>query len=651
MNDYLDLSELLEVYHEEADEQLQHLDEGVLALEKNPSNTQLVNEIFRAAHTLKGSSATMGFEEIASLTHAMENLLDKLRSGKQKVTQETINAILKSVDVLRTLVQHTRCGTPSEGLADEALASLKAVSEDIELSEVKAERPSAGLDAPSDDCTRIEVRIAEGCGMPSVRAFMAINILSGKGEIVAASPGQDNLETLEPGGVFTINFRPSAPMEEVLAELGSICEVSVAVAERVNGSAEAPRAEADSQTHAMQTVRVGVDRLDNLMNLVGELSIDRARIGQVEGALAERYEGDALVSGLGEVSLHLGRVINELQEQITKIRMLPVDQVFNRFPRMVRDLAQKAGKKVNLVVSGNDTELDRSILQDIVDPITHLLRNAVDHGIERPEERLAAGKPECATVILSARHEENRIVIAVEDDGRGISVESVKQSAIAKGIVSPENAERMSEKECLQLIFAAGVSTAKKVTDVSGRGVGMDVVKSNIERLSGTIDVQTEVGVGTHISLRLPLTLAIAQAMLTSAQGRIFAVPLTSVVETSQCRREQISTIEGRPVLQLRGSVLPLVDMESVFPCRCSDERSAKDETILVVVRAGGQQIGLAVDGLIGEQEIVIKSLGSYLGQIDGISGAALLGDGKIALIVDVAGLPGILERDILTAA
>jgi len=334
-----------------------------------------------------------------------------------------------------------------------------------------------------------------------------------------------------------------------------------------------------------------------------------------------------------------------MQEQIMKIRMLPVDQVFNRFPRMVRDLAQKAGKKVNFVISGQDTELDRSILEDIVDPITHLLRNAIDHGIETPEERLKAGKPEIATVRLSAGNEENRIVISVEDDGHGIAVDKVKKSSVEKGFITQDQADRMTEKDALLLIFGAGVSTAKAITDVSGRGVGMDVVKSNIEKLSGSVDIHTEVGGGTRIELQLPLTLAIVQALITSVENRMFAIPLTAVVETSRCRKEDISTIEGRPVLQFRGSVLPLVYLGEVFPSHKHAKTKSEDEMIMVVVRTAGQQVGITVDELIGEHEVVIKSLGGYLGQVKGISGAALLGDGKIALIVDASSLARILER------
>jgi two-component system, chemotaxis family, sensor kinase CheA len=654
MSDHLDMSELLEVFFEEADEQLQHLDEGFLALERDPGDLGLVNEIFRAAHTLKGSSATMGFEQIASLTHTMESLLDKIRSGQQPVTQDGIDGLLKAVDVLRQLIEQSRSGSPAAVSMDEVLEALKGVGGEAASAASPVKRDAApSLSEIPKDCIRIEATVSKECAMPSVRGFMILNALSGKGDIQACRPDQENLDVLQPGGVMSIDFKPSAPRDEIAAALHALCEIEVAILDpskqpqRAAPGPESRRTDTEtSATHTMQTVRVGVDRLDTLMNLVGELVIDRTRIGQIEGAMSSRYEGEVLVGGLNEASLHIGRVINELQEQIMRIRMLPVDQVFNRFPRMVRDTAQKAGKKINFVISGQDTELDRSILEDIVDPITHLLRNSIDHGLETPEDRVRLGKSETGTVQLVAKQEENRIVIEVEDDGRGISVDKVKRAAIAKGTISADAAERMSERDALQLIFGAGVSTAEKVTDVSGRGVGMDVVKSNIERLSGAVEVNTEVGVGTRISLHLPLTLAIVQALITKVENRVFAIPLTSVVETSRCRKSEISTIEGHPVLQFRGTVLPLVNLETVFPSKHRQSGGLKDETVLVVVRSSGQLIGIAVDSLVGEQEVVIKSLGSYFGQVEGISGAALMGDGGIALIVDVAGLPGILERE-----
>lgn len=664
MGGQLDMTELLEVFFEEADEQLQHLDEGILALEKNPGDLMVIKEIFRSAHTLKGSSATMGFERIAHLTHTMENLLDGLRCGQRNVSTPVIDVLLRSVDALRELVQAQSQGRESSSVdIDEIVAELIRVQESSEPApavEKSCKSEKAANPCPIG-CIRIDITIAKDCLMPAVRAFMVMNALSGKGEVVACQPTEENLEQLEGGGRLLIDVNAKVSHEEIMSSLDGISEISVAIQEpgermdvevkSVPKVAETARGESEVKAQAIQTVRVGVDRLDTLMNLIGELVINRTRIGQVEGELSSKYDGDLLIGGLSEASLHLGRVINELQEQIMKIRMLPVEQVFNRFPRMVRDLAQKAQKKINFVITGQETELDRSIMEDIVDPITHLLRNSLDHGIETPEDRAAAGKPETATVRLTAKQEENHIVIEVEDDGHGISAERVKEAAVAKGVISKDSADRLSEQDCLQLIFGAGVSTAKQVTDVSGRGVGMDVVKSNIERLSGIVTIDTELGVGTCISLRLPLTLAIVQALITLVDDRVFAIPLTAIVETSSCRLSDISTIEGRPVVLFRGAVLPLIRMSDVFPSSDSPADRTMDETVLVVVRTGAHLIGLAVDSLIGEQEVVIKSLGSFFGQIEGISGATLLGDGRIALIVDVSRLPKILEQRMTIAA
>lgn len=657
MNDFLDMSDLIEVYYEEADEQLQKLDDGILALERCPDDISVVNEIFRAAHTLKGSSASVGFEHIASLTHSMENLLDTVREGKLSVTTPIVEALLLSVDVLRELVQRTRGGDTSKcERVDKAIEAIKGVSGgECSTNEKKAQTVSArNVEPVKEGTVRIEVGIAEDCAMPSVRGFMVFSALSDKGEVISSDPSEEQLEQLQSGGVLTIGFRPSVSIEELRAAMESILEISTQIYQNTHETPRQPevlKGECEQHARSMQTVRVGVDRLDTLMNLVGELVIDRTRIGRIESELSSAYEGDRFVGDLGESSLHLGRVINELQEQIMKIRMLPVDQVFNRFPRMVRDLAQKSGKKVNFAISGQDTELDRSILEDIVDPITHLLRNSIDHGVETPEKRKAAGKPETGTIHLTAKHEENRIVIEVEDDGAGISREGVVAAAVNKGTISREAADRLTDKECLQLIFGAGVSTAEKVTDVSGRGVGMDVVRSNIERLSGIIDVESEPGEGTRISLKLPLTLAIVQALVTSVQDRTFAIPLTEVVETSHYRQSDIKSIEGRPVIKFRNSVLPITGLGELFRSAKAPSAGIDEESVLVVVRAGGEQIGLAVDKLVGEQEVVIKSLGSYFGQVEGISGAALLGDGNIALIVDVSGLPAIVSRGLRAAA
>ncbi|MFQ3549957.1 MAG: chemotaxis protein CheA, partial [Armatimonadota bacterium] len=406
---------------------------------------------------------------------------------------------------------------------------------------------------------------------------------------------------------------------------------------------ESSKAEQQTEAKAIQTVRVGVDRLDTLMNLIAELVIDRTRISKIESDLSFKYENEDLVQNLGETAIHIGRVVTELQEHIMKVRLLPVGQVFNRFPRMVRDLSRKAGKEIEFVLVGEETELDRSILEDIVDPITHLLRNAVDHGIETPEEREAAGKPRTATVTLAAKQEENRIFIEVEDDGKGIDVEKIRAAAVKKGIVGAEAVARMNDDEALQLLFASGVSTKEQITEISGRGVGMDVVRNNIQGLSGSVDVQTELGKGTRFRISLPLTLAIIQALVTDVCGRIIVIPLSAVVETFRCDKKDIHSIDGHPAINFRGQVLPLVKLGFIYE---NIVQKIDDEWItFVVVNTGSMKVGLIVDKLIGEHEVVIKPLGSFFGDIPGVAGATILGDGRVALIVDVAGLQGLINK------
>ncbi len=659
--DNMDLSDLMGVFLDEAEEQLLKLDDGILQLEKDPSNAETIKEVFRAAHTLKGSSATMGFTEIADLMHAMESLLDCVRNGTVEVGSEIVDLLLAGNDALRGLMDQLRAGEPLAADADELKANLRAacVNEGAKPAGVassKAAGKTTDAQGVEPGNMRLTIKIADNCLMPSVRAFMIHSVLSGLGDIVSQDPKEDAMDDLTAGQQIIIEFKPSADPSAVTDAIKSLAEVELvdAVLPKADAAKRGAKAKPTSsgetateqQPRAIQTVRVGVDRLDTLMNLVAELVIDRTRISQIEGNLMVECDNEDLVRNLGETAAHIGRVVTELQEHIMKVRLLPVDQVFNRFPRMVRDLSHKAGKELEFILEGQDTELDRSILEDIVDPLTHLLRNAVDHGVESPEDRVAAGKPRTARVVLAAKQEEDRIIIEVEDDGKGIDVERVKQSALKKGIVTEDTLSRMSEEDCLQLIFAPGLSTAEKVTDVSGRGVGMDVVRNNIQGLSGSVDVQTEVGKGTRFRISLPLTLAIIQALVTSVDDRVFVIPLSAVVETFRCDEADVRYIDGKPAMNFRGSVLPLVRLGSLFECPQREAVSRKtSSTTFVVINTGSLRIGLIVDKLIGEQEVVIKPLGSFFGDLRGIAGATILGDGHVALIVDVTGVAAILNR------
>ncbi len=650
----MDMSELLGVFLEEADEQLLQLDDGFLQLEKDPSNIETVKEVFRAAHTLKGSSATMGFAAITDLTHAMESLLDGVRNETIAADSAIIDLLLAANDALRKLIEQVRNSEPLK-VDDESLARrLKAAAGadvDAETSDGPA-RVSNRYDPVEPGTVRLIVEISPDCMMPSVRAFMVHNSLTGLGEVLSAIPPPDDIDNVAAGQRLIINFRPSAEGSAVVDAINSLMEVELVDVVLPEDAAAAPAsiskpaaAEAIEQTgKAIQTVRVGVERLDTLMNLVAELVIDRTRIAQIESRMSLELANEELVQNLGETAAHIGRVVAELQEHIMKVRLLPVAQIFNRFPRMVRDLSRRAGKSVEFVMEGQDTELDRSILEHIVDPITHLLRNAVDHGIEAPEARSAAGKPEIARVTLAARQEENRIIIIVEDDGRGIDVERVKRKAVEKGAVTEDLLARMTEQDCLQLIFASGVSTAEQVTDVSGRGVGMDVVRSNIQSLSGTVEVLTELGKGTQIRISLPLTLAIIQALVTGVDNRVYVIPLSAVVETFRCDEADVRYLDGKPAINFRGSVLPLIKMSALFGYDSSETSRIEGSATFVVVNTGAVKIGLVVDRLIGEQEVVIKPLGSFFGNLRGIAGATILGDGRVAVIVDVAGIGALVN-------
>jgi two-component system chemotaxis sensor kinase CheA len=413
---------------------------------------------------------------------------------------------------------------------------------------------------------------------------------------------------------------------------------------------DAPQVTASSLTkHVSTTIRIDVARLDALLDLVGELVIDRTRLVQLSNTLIERFGEDRLFSDLQQTTLHVGRITDELQEQVMKSRMLPIESVFNRLPRVVRDIAARQGKQVDFIVEGKETELDHSVIEEIGDPLLHLIRNGVDHGIETPAERIAVGKPPAGRLKLEAHHADSFIVISMEDDGRGVNVDAVKRKAVERGVVSQEQVDRMTDTEALQLIFAPGLTTAEALTDVSGRGVGMDVVRANVEKINGSVDVETRKGMGTKFTIRLPLTLAIVQALLVRVGGGIYALPIHSVTETLRAEPEQIHRVNNREAILLRDQVLPLISLRSALAPE-SEVDLADSNRLIVAVGASNRQVGLIVDGLIGEQEIVIKPLGRLVGDIPGVSGAAILGDGNVALIVDVPALVAQAIRDNSTA-
>lgn len=677
----------LAVFLEEAEEQLQLLDQDILILEREGPSQNLLQEVFRAAHTLKGSSAAIGHERMASLTHAMETVLDYLRKGKIEKSTALIDLLLQSLDALRVFKEEILTLEHSGFDPSSLVSALKQFGERNLAGEPGCQPPSlpsssgtagaakgAACENPNGQLYRITVCLDKDCMFPAARFFQVHLSLAEIGEVTESVPSSEDIEAervgtelqvacittedshrikdlvMEVPDVSAVRIENANIPSDVVVEQDALCfEVSAQETEnastqasgdsdgqeKVPGPGERPTA--GRATAASKTVRIDIERLDALMNLVGELVIDCTRLTQLSSRLQARYESEEIAQGIGETSQHIQRITDELQDRIMKARMFPVSSVFSRFPRMVRDLAQKVGKKVEFVMEGEETELDRSVIEEISDPLTHLLRNSVDHGIEAPAERLAAGKPEVGRVRLAACHRESRILLMVEDDGKGLNPDLIRQSALEKGVITQEAAGRMADHEIQELIFAPGFSTAKQVSDVSGRGVGMDIVSTNIHKLNGQVSIDSAPGRGSRFILELPLTLAIMDALLVSLRENIFAIPLASVTETLRVPKSEICYVNRERVIQHRGRVLPLVLLDQALGVGGNGHEL--ERAYVVVVGAESGQVGIVVDSLIGEQQVVIKSLGNYIGDVRGLSGATILGDGRVALILDVPAL------------
>lgn len=688
--------EELKIFLEEVEEHFQTLEEDLIRLEKEEEfNEDLMQEIFRASHTLKGSSATIGHHRMAKLTHGMENVLDQLRKKQISVSSNLVDVLFECLDCLRVLkdeiINDEEADLDLENILQK-LASIKATDggsgqvtvpqEQGPSTSQAAAEAQISIETSWDDKDTVHKAVEQGLRpyliqikfdvepeMLAVRTFVTVRAFEEVGEVIRTKPSEDEIEHENVTDTLVILFMSNANEEAIhklAKELPNIasCTVQPYHDESMQANATLVPQQAQEKLQvdvqameksgsdsakssntvkningkkANRTVRVDVDLLDSLMNLVGELVIDRTRLFQILGNIEVNYEMDEVSQDLGRTSVHIARVTTQLQEQIMKARMLPVENLFNKFPRMVRDLSQKAGKEVDFVMTGQETELDRSIIEEIGDPLIHLLRNAVDHGLESPEDREANGKSRTGELKLQASHEENHIIITITDDGKGIDPEVVKQSGIRKGLITEEQAKRLTDKEAINLIFMSGLSTNTNVTDVSGRGVGMDVVRTNIEKINGAIEINSVVGKGTEFKIKLPLTLAIIRALLVSIDKSVYAIPLSTVTETIRMQKDQIEYVNNQEVIVVRGKVLPLVRLKRVFG-NYADEQE-REKLFVVVVNLAGQQVGFVVDSLVGEQEIVIKSLGKYIGDIQGISGATILGDGNVALIVDVSNL------------
>ena len=626
--------EYLDIYISESREYLSALDQSLLELEQNPENYEVLNEVFRYAHTLKGMSATMGFGKVAELSHKMENLLDKVRRGEIHVSSDLIDVLLEALDKLREMVNKIAEEGKEEGEISDIISKLESFGEDGE-DESKNKKDEEKKEVKSKETSRLKIRVelSEDCALKSVRAFMVIKSLDEIAEIIDSSPSLQDIED----GRFEKSFElvvstseTPQKIKEVIEKIGEVkkVEVSETTAKSEKEEKKPSIVSTKNVLRNVQTVRVSIDKLDSLMNLVGELVIGKSRLFQI----GSKYD----IEELREALSNINRLTTNLQDIVTQMRMVEVGFIFNRFPRMVRDLAKKEGKKVNFIIEGKDIELDRTVLDEIGDPLVHLLRNSIDHGIETPEERIKAGKSEVGTLKLIAKREKNHVKIIVEDDGRGIDPDKIRKKAVEKGIITEEEANKISDEEALSLIFAPGLSTAEKVTDVSGRGVGMDVVKSKISSLGGVVEIKSKVREGTRVTLTLPLTLAIIQALLIKVRQEIYAIPLSNVLEILNVKRGEIKTVKGNKVINLRGKILPIIELDRLLGI---SENGNKEKYPVVVVDKENQPIGLGVDGLIGQQEIVIKTFDNILKGVKGFAGATILGDGRVVLILDIASL------------
>ena len=689
----MDTNQYMEMFLDESHEHLQSLNEGLLSLEENAEDVSVVNEIFRNAHTLKGMSATMGYNKIAELTHEMEDVLDLIRKEQLKLDEDIIDTLFKCLDSLEQMINSVADGE-SEDVVDvtDLVATLSAISKGESTpapAAAKAEAPAAAAPAtasaaPASKSTldlndvdrdilrqakeggllgiHVQITLAQTCLLKSARSYMVMNALDELGDVIKSVPSAEDLEQEKFDHTFDILVVTGADMKTVEDAMGTISEIDKVALELVDpDQATAPQAAAPAaekaapaapkaapaaavsapkpaakaapakaappkKNHQSQSVRVDIDKLDTLMNLMGELVINKVRLEQIGQThrLAE----------LTETLEQMDRVTTDLQNIVMKVRMVPVSAVFNRFPRMVRDISKELNKEINLTIEGEETELDRTVIDEIGDPIMHLLRNSLDHGVEHPDDREAKGKPRTGEVGLIARHEGNNVVIMVTDDGAGINADIIRKKAVEKGMISQEDADKLDDADAVRLVFLPGFSTAEKITDISGRGVGMDVVRSKIEALSGHVDVETKIDEGSIFKIKLPLTLAIIQAMLVKVQQEMYAIPLGSIDSTINIQPTDIKTVRNKEVIVLRGEIIPIIRMEETLQVPHVKD---SDEIFVVVVHAGEAKAGIVVDNLIGQQEIVIKTLGNLFAGLKMFSGATVLGDGRVALILDVA--------------
>ncbi len=650
-----DLQEIMEDFLIEAFEMNEQLDQDLVELEHNPEDLDLLNRIFRVAHTIKGSSSFLNLNILTHLTHNMEDVLNRARKGEIKITPDIMDVVLRSIDLMKTLLVTIRdtgsdTNNGKENEIEEAVKQLQAItSQNLEgAKETSGTKETPKKEAKEENKeNKVKAPTASSQENPA-----SDNPLADEPDLDYANMSTEEVEAeIE----RLLNKRQEADKErraQKKQEAKPKQEEQAKPKQEITPTKETPKApktetkakaKADTEENKApsigveQTVRVDVRRLDHLMNLIGELVLGKNRLIRIYSDVEERYDGEKFLEELNQVVSSISAVTTDLQLAVMKTRMQPVGKVFNKFPRMVRDLSRELGKSIELIIEGEETELDKSIVEEIGDPLIHIIRNSCDHGIEPLEERRRLNKPETGKVQLSAYNEGNHIVIKISDDGKGLDPVMLKEKAIEKGVISERDAEDMSDREAFNLIFKPGFSTAKVVSNVSGRGVGMDVVKTNIEKLNGIIEIDSEVGVGTTQKLKIPLTLAIIQALLVGVQEEYYAIPLSSVLETVRISQDEIYTVDGKSVLRLRDEVLSLVRLSDIFKVDAILESNS--DVYVVIIGLADQKIGVIVDYLIGQEEVVIKSLGYYLKNTRGIAGATVRGDGKITLIVDVGAM------------
>ncbi|MBP6604383.1 MAG: chemotaxis protein CheA [Nitrospira sp.] len=612
-----EMQEILNDFLTESNEMLEVLDQRFVTLESDPNNTDLLNEIFRAMHSMKGSAGFLGFNHLVDVAHRGENILNKLRQAEMAVSPTIISVILETIDVIKAIMADIReSGTDNHTPTQVIAAKLDAILSGTAPAQATSAAPVAPSAAPSMEALAAASELA-AAQPPTLGEILVNEGFASKDQVLDALNAQQH----QP--------EPKTPLGEILLQAKAITERALDQALHKQEKQPKP-AEEDA------TIRVETKRLDSVMNLVGELVLGRNRLIKIGTQLEQNHESDPQVRVLSETLAQLNLVTTDLQLAVMKTRMLPIKKVFAKLPRMVRDLSQKLNKQVHLEMRGEETELDKSVADEVGDPLVHLVRNAIDHGIETPAERQAKGKPGEGQLTIAASQEGNSIVIRINDDGRGIQVEKIKAKALAKGLISEAELAAMEHREILNLIFLPGFSTAEQVTDVSGRGVGMDVVRTNIRKINGTVDLESEVGKGSQIIIKLPLTIAIIPALMVEDERSIFAIPLSTVIEAVRISRHDIKTINGREVLHLRDRVLPLIRLAQEFDIPTDAER---ERFYVVVAALGDRRVGVVVDELRSQEEVVIKSIWDYLETVKGVSGATITGEGKVVLILDTSEL------------